>query len=278
MPTVQGKHYRYHAVASRLPRLPRELVHEVLGDLSIQNILELLCNHNLPYLDECASSHFTIKKFLPPTDLPEVKEYFTLYLNIRQVDRSDPHPRIKQFEHDVHHFSSAAAANFIPTIKSAILQELKTYHPFLPVLGHFIDAPSSEDQGDLMAMDTNPESPPNPKFPDPVFWDTKSAAGLRSIFELIDAAEVKLNTEKKAQLTRMADLLERYPNILRTCCEKNQELRNQKHRVDYLRLQAARIPTRQILENQFVARIVFAQNQFYLVPYDKSVIFLHYYR
>jgi hypothetical protein len=250
----------------------------VLGDLSIQNILELLCNHNLPYLDECASSHFTIRKFLSSKDLPEVKEYFTLYLKIRQVNRSDPHPHIEALEHDVYHFSPTTAANFIPIIKSMILLELKAYHPFLPVLGHFMDSPVSEDQGDLMAVDAaDSRSPPNPKFPDPVFWDTKSVAGLNSIFELIDAAEVKLNTEKRAQLIRMADLLEQHPNLLRTCCEKNQEPRDQKHRVAYLRLQAARMPTRQILENRFIARIVFAQKQFYLVPYDKSVVFPHSY-
>ncbi|KAG2003532.1 hypothetical protein CC2G_004128 [Coprinopsis cinerea AmutBmut pab1-1] len=67
----------------------------------------------------------------------------------------------------------------------------------------------------------------------------------------------------------MANLLERYPGVLRTCCEKSQGVKRSSHRVEYLRREAARMPVRQILDNRWVARSIFAQPQFYIIPHDR---------
>jgi hypothetical protein len=253
MPTVKHNP-RFHAVASRLPRLPRELVHEVLNDLWIQKILEILCNHNSPYLDDCVSSHFKIGRVLPASDLAELKDLFSLYLRICALHRGNPHPRIPTLEKEVTFFLDRIKSRPVDIkweIRNAIVGELDKYDKFIPVLNSVI---------------------PDKMLPwgNAAFRDV-SGSGLKEAFEAIDAAEVKLNTLKANQLRRLADLLERYPNYVRTCCEKNGETgpQKQRHRVEYLRNQANGMLMRQILDGRFTARAIFAQDQFYLIPYNR---------
>ncbi|KAJ3528027.1 hypothetical protein NMY22_g9562 [Coprinellus aureogranulatus] len=240
----------------RLPRLPRELVHEVFNDLWIQKILEILCNHNSPYLDDCTSSHFRISKFLPPAQLAKVKESFALYLRICALHRGNPHPHIPILENAWPYFNEKLKGNhpvdIEREIRGAIVTELDKYTKFIPVLNSVV---------------------PDHIIPwgSPAFRDV-SQKGLKEAFDHIDEAEVKLNTIKANQLRRLAGILERYPNYVRTCCEKGSEgtsAQKQSHRVAYLRTQADNMLMRQILDGRFVARAIFAQEQFYLVPYNR---------
>lgn len=269
-------HPRYHAVSSRLPRLPRELVHEIFNDLWIQKILEILCNHDDPYLDQCAVSHFTIGRFLSVSKLPAIKEAFRLYLRIRSMHRDHPHPHIPSLEKDVTFFvlrdekwKKNNPTEFVVEIKKAIVEEVEAYRNFQEVLYSFakLDDGSKEPAAeDSMQLDLESALPP---WPFEIGLPTSQLAELLDVF---DAAEVRLNSLKQSQLYRMADLLERYPNYLHTCCEKDEGRRSQAYTVERLRLEAKRMPMRQIVfGRQFGARSIFAQKQFFLVPYNRSV-------
>ncbi|TFK19894.1 hypothetical protein FA15DRAFT_626191 [Coprinopsis marcescibilis] len=249
--TISNK--RYHAVAHRLPRLPRELVHGVLDDLPLTKVLELICNHNIPYVEQCVTTHISYGKLLSGDQLQILKKWFALYLRVCSARRSDPHPKVRVLNKEAHilleEFADETAFRvFEKTIASQVFTEMLLYKPFFPVLRRFSKV----------------------SIPEPEFWDGSSVDYLEQIYDILDANEVALNTLKVNQLMRMADFLERFPTLLRTCRDKLQETkRNPKHRIDYLRVQASRMPVRQILDNQWVGRSIFAHTQFYILPYDR---------
>ncbi|KAJ3537728.1 hypothetical protein NMY22_g5479 [Coprinellus aureogranulatus] len=271
-------HPRFHAVSSRLPRLPKELVHEIFNELWIQKILEILCNHDDPYLDECAITHITIGKFLCESKLPEIKQAFRLYLRIRSMHRDHPHPHIPILEKDVNFFilrdekwKKHQPTDFVLEIKKAILEELEAYRNFQEILYYIArteynptDAKTDSKTEGFVYPDLGGALPPWP------FEIGLLTSQIGELFDVFDAAEVKLNSLKQSQLYRMADFLERYPNYFHTCCEKDEGSRNSSHTVGRLRLEASRLHMRQIVfGKQFGARSIFAQRQFFLVPYNR---------
>jgi hypothetical protein len=251
-------------------------VHEVFNELWIQKILEILCNHDNPYLDECAATHIKIGKFLSKEKLPAIKEAFRLYLMIRGMHRDNPHPCIPILEKDVNFFVARnekwrkdRPTDFVVEIKKAIVEELEAYRNFQEILYSVAKVPEGS-QHPISLLEIEGEMVP--PWPFEIGLPTSE---LADIFDVFDVAEIRLNTLKQNQLTRFADLLDQYPNYLHTCCEKDEGRRNQAHNVARLRLEAKRMPMRQIVYGkQFGARSIFSQKQFFLVPYNRSVSFI----
>ena len=118
----------------------------------------------------------------------------------------------------------------------------------------------------LIATYTNSLQPIPKRF----CWPTDAAAGLREIFEIIDAAEANLNDLKAEQLERMARLMEKYPGTLRQRGDWSQEPRkSEQHIITNLRRKSTEMRRRQLLSRQFKSSSVFAFRQLYLVPYDR---------
>ena len=234
-------------------------------------------------------------------DLDEIKTWFKLYMRMQALNRRSPYPKIEALERTGQRFiedriSQSLPRAALPTdsathhstpivveyIKEAIAIIFKVvYEPYISTLSHF--NPFFPNQAYIQPL-TIPEllnTMPTPK-------DTED------IFMTADTAENALTSCKISQLLRMADLLEKYPHFLRTCCEVDiqQDIRrNHNHRVEYLRLCAGRmlhgrgynrkklaegplhtegVPARsEIAEGKHVARWIFAQRQFYLIPYDR---------
>ena len=171
---------RYSSVAGRLPTLPRELVHKILDDISLVKVLELVSSHDIPYIDECVSTHFHLRQLLPPDVLHEAKSYFLLYNTLCERRRRQPLPNLPQLAHDAQVLLQAKPSkrvDIIAIIKVEILKDLEAYVPFFPVLRYFC---------------------PDPKLsiPDRVFWDISSVTWLWDLFNTIDAAEKKLSAVK----------------------------------------------------------------------------------
>jgi hypothetical protein len=250
-------------------------VHQIFNDLWIQKILEILCNHDDPYLDDCAATHITIGKFLPESKLPAIKEAFSLYLRIRAMHRDHPHPHIPFLEKDVTFFTlrdekwkKNRPTDFVEEIKKAIVEEVEAYRNFQEILYSIakLDVSFKGNHGDDSPIQLDLEGP-LPPWPFEIGLPTSQLAEL---FDVFDNAEVRLNSLKQSQLHRMADLLEKYPNYLHTCCEKDEGQRNQTHTIERLRTEAERMPMRQIVFGKhFGARSIFAQSQFFLVPYNR---------
>ncbi|KAJ3541248.1 hypothetical protein NMY22_g3960 [Coprinellus aureogranulatus] len=251
-------HPRYYAVSSRLPRLPRELVHEIFNDLWIQKILEILCNHDDPYLDECAATHITIGKFLSESKLPEIKQAFRLYLRIRSMHLDHPHPHIPILEKDVNFFilrdekwKKHQPTDFVVEIKKAILEELETYRNFQEILYYIAktedcptDAKTNSKTEGFVHPDLGGALPPWP------FEIGLPTSQIGELFDVFDTAEVKLNSLKQSQLYRMADLFGTVPELPPHLLRKRRKV------LEIRRTRSER--------GRF-----FAQRQFFLVPYNR---------
>jgi hypothetical protein len=245
---------RYSSVAGRLPKLPRELVHKILDDISLVKVLELVSSHDIPYIDECVSTHFHLRQLLPPDVLPEAKSYFLLYNTLCERRRRQPLPNLPQLAHDAQVLLQAKPSrrvDIIAIIKVEILKDLEAYAPFFPVLRYFCPDP-------ILSI------------PDRVFWDISSVTWLWDLFNVIDASEKKLNAVKSDQLKRMAELMVEYPGMLRDYQDPSQEQRrNADHKIAKLLLLSERIKLPQMLSGKFVGRYIFIQHNFHLVPYDR---------
>lgn len=195
-------------------------------------------------------------KLLPPTLLPEVKRYFTVYLNIRSYHRRKPYATIDALLPDAAYFIKAMRVgrplpDFLSIIRSAIIDEMKNLAQFFHVLSHYVEG--------------------FPAIPGLEFWNTASAEVLAEMFVIIKVADRNLGNIKAQQLARMADILERYENWLRPCVAKDESARKPAHIIVYLRSQASKVKEHpeQIIRSRWNARIIFAQRQFYLIPYNQ---------
>lgn len=167
--------------------MPPELVHKIINDLPIIKLLELVSTYNVPYIDQCITTHIHLGKVFSAKYLADVKEYFTLYLRIITLDHPSVIPRIIQLNYDAITFLKLnPPVNIVAVLKANIINNLEAYQPFSPLLDRYSSQP----------------------IPKRFCWPMDAAAGLREIFEIIDAAKANLNDLKAEQLKRMARLME----------------------------------------------------------------------
>ena len=240
---------RHAAIADQLAKMPPELVHKIINDLPIIKLLELVSTYDVPYIDQCITTHIHLGKIFSAKHLAEVKDCFTLYLRIITLGRPPIIPKIMQLDYDAIAFLKLIPpVNIVAVLKANIISNLQAYRQFFPLLDSYSPQP----------------------IPRRLYWPTDTAAGLREIFELIDAAEGNINDLKAEQLERMARLMEKYPGTLRQRGDWSQEPRkSEQHIIANLRRESTEMRGRQILSRQFKSNSVFAFRQLYLVPYDR---------
>lgn len=245
----------FSAAVKRLPSLPPEVVHKVLGDLQLVRILHMMCAHDIPYLDGCVVSHGDIGKVLPGARLSKIKEFFTLYLDIIELHRHIAlrRPHIVPLECDAQTFvgRGGTADSVIYHITSAILIKLSQYDSF---------------HGALQPHASGP-------IPSLYHVDTMDVGSLRHLFEVLNGAEAAMNKKKSEQLKRLAQLMREYPLALKMASDPSQEARpNERHRIDQLERLSERMLRAQILDRRFVAVRHFAGHGLFMVPYDRCGI------
>ncbi|KAF8078303.1 hypothetical protein FPV67DRAFT_1405031 [Lyophyllum atratum] len=251
---------RYHAVARKLKTLPPELVHQVLDDLPVSNILEIICGHDIPYVDTCVLSHMHLRRIFPtPESLSTVKQYFTLYMELcqrRESAHASRKPFIPALGQDALVFVSKRNATSSPfdrilaSVKADIQRLLETYEPYLTTLSKFAPKPLGRgvpEISDLTAL-----------------WD---------FWINLEAAERSLNSVKSSQLRRIAKLHVDYPGTLRMRLDTSQASRHhsEQHRINELEFSARRVLKLQILLGKFIGRTLFSGQRFPVVPYDRHL-------
>jgi len=238
---------RYAAIANQLAKMPPELVHKIINDLPIMKLLVLVSTYNVPYIDQCITTHIHLGKVFSAKHLADVKDHFTLYLRIIALDRQPRIPMMLSYD-AITFLKLIPPVNIVAVLKASIISNLQAYRQFFPLLDSY-----------------SPQ--PIPRRP---YWPMDTAAGLREIFEIIDAAEANINDLKAKQLERMARLMEKYPGTLRQRGDWSQEPRkSEQHIIANLRRESTEMRRRQILSQQFKSNSVFAFRQLYLVPYDR---------
>ena len=242
----------FSAAVKRLPSLPPEVVHKVLGDIQLVRIVHMVCAHDIPYLDGCVVSHGDIGKVLPAARLSEIKQFFTLYLDIIKLHRSPAlrRPHIAPLECDAQTFvgKGGTVDGVIYHITSAILIKLSQYDPFHEALQPHASGP----------------------IPSLYHVDTTDVGSLRHLFEMLNGAEEAMNKKKSEQLKRVAQLMAKYPQTLKMAKDVSQEERcNEQHEIDHLLRLSKRMLQAQILDRKFVAVRFFAGHGLFVVPYDR---------
>lgn len=242
----------FSAAVKKLPLLPPEVVHKVLGDIQLVRILHMLCTHDIPYLDGCVVSHGDIGKVLPGARLSETKQFFKLYLDIIKLHRHEAlrRPHIAPLECDAQTFvgKGGTADRVIYHITSAILIKLSQYDSF---------------HGALQPHASGP-------IPSLYHVDTTDVGSLRHLFEVLNGAEAAMNKKKSEQLKRLAQLMTEHPRTLKMASDISQEVRpNEQHRIDQLQRLSEQMLQAQILDRKFVAVRHFARHGLFVVPYDR---------
>jgi hypothetical protein len=242
----------FSAAVKRLPSLPPEVVHKVLSDLQLSRVLHIICAHDLPYLDFCVTSHLHIGKVLPQERLKDIKDFFTLYLDILRMHRYPGlhHPHIPALECDAASFLNRGGRphDVVLHIASAIFRKLTQYNTFYEAL-------------DLHTKESIPSFH---------LVDIASVESLRHFFEAMSVAEAAMNKKKSDQLLRIVQLVKEYPMSLKALNDPSQEMRkNEQHLIDQLTTLSKSMLKPQVLDRSFVGKRRFASHYLFLVPYDR---------
>lgn len=249
---------RYHNVARKLSTLPPELVHEVFSDLPLSKVLELISAHELPYLETCVLTHIHLGKiFTSEVSLTKVKEYFTIYVQLcerRHGRKSNPYPNIPSLQYDAYsytlkHSDTSRYNILLVDVQSAVYSMLDVYTEYLPLLSR---------------VSTEP-------IPGRQHWDLSDSASLLQVWETIARAEASLNAVKSKHLLKVAEILAKYPGMLRSFRDGSQEHRTHslQHRIELFERLAKYMKRPQILGGLFVAKCWFSQHRFPLVPHNR---------
>jgi len=249
---------RFHAVARHIVKLPRELVHRIIDDLTLGKLLELITIHDLPYIEECLLGHHGLDVLFQRIDLGDLKAYYRIFLTLRQrrrqFGRRKPTVALAYFDDcDVQTFVTKynTRVDLISVVTEAIEELVQRYRDY--------------------AFHLNVEGMPD-------LWQTLQDVGFRcespdatlAVVEGLWDAERELNRVKAAQLERMASLIERYPATLRTRADFLQDpRRNEGHIVEKLRNMGRRMLKGNILSGCIVGIEVFTYRDLFIIPYNR---------
>ncbi|PGH06433.1 hypothetical protein AJ79_06523 [Helicocarpus griseus UAMH5409] len=244
-------------VAQSLSEIPTELVHQVLEDLTIYNIL-VLASHNIPQLDDRIFSFLIHKRLLEhkreEEDFSILKRYFRVYreiftsLGLPKASTTSPLSTGISTQVD----SLCDAVRWYLHLE--ILGKLRVSARFAPLLKSFA-------QSDLEV--------PN-RFSTP--------GGIESYWGEIKDVQKRLNDTKAAQLRRMAEIFKTYPDLLcRTTDKRQVVLKNVDHVVRRFQVEAEKTAGALVLRRSqygpksLPSSYMFWPNLFPIAPLNKTL-------
>ncbi|TFK66781.1 hypothetical protein BDN72DRAFT_771551 [Pluteus cervinus] len=252
---------RYHGVSTRLKTLPSSLVHTILSDLTILQILEILTVHSHPSLDTSVSTHPQIQPLLHPSSnhFINIKQTFHLYFDIIKSKRKPEHPDIPTLKKDARTLGMVPAwgahrqVNVLSEIQNALIKELEVFVQYFDILNSYTPSGDPIEDRDL--------------------WDLDDIPSLRILWTNIHSSEIALNTKKASQLTRIADLVSQNPLLLLPSTSDTQAPHpNALHRVEMFRQAATRMLKPQLHCSRIMSTHIFGgTGRLPIVPYDRTL-------
>lgn len=207
------------SVVRYLVTLPRELVHKIIDNLCISQVLSLFL-HNVPYIEECILGHFHYKHlFAIEGQLQKLSEYYRIYSTILYSLCISPHKHTTKLS--VH-----------PAWSKVTYGELVT-HLHTETL-HLINkiTPGMADLAVLSAFSPTPLH---------AVWDSSTLPLLQSRWTSLSKATKVLNVKKSEQLLRLQALVFEYPNILKAGLNNRGYKNSLIHVTNYLGLHAKQL-------------------------------------
>ncbi|KAG6820758.1 hypothetical protein H0H93_012022 [Arthromyces matolae] len=235
---------RYQAVARNLSSLPPEVLHNVLDDIPFLRILEIITLYDLPYIEQCVLSHVRYGQlFRTSESLSTLKQYLSLYVYISQRLRCTRKPILLPGK------GPDLFDKILATVQAAIFQFLKPFDLYTQALSQYCPSIAAG------------------------MPDISDHAALHEYWKSLNVAEDCLNQIKASQLERLAQLYIQYPGMLKRRLDTSQESRRmtEQHQIEALRLHAAKMLKAQILGNKFIAKTIFAELRFPVIPYDRHL-------
>lgn len=185
------------AIIRHLTTLPRELIHNIIDNLCISQVLSLSLSND-PFIDECIIGHLNYKCiFHNLGQLRKLTEYFRIYSEILIVRSIS-----------LHKYTTQLAAH--PAWSKITYDELVA-HLHVQVVG-LIDrgTPGTADLAALSALSPTPLHS---------VWNSSDLPRLRSRWALLNKLIRALNAKKSEQLQKLRDLVLEYPGLLRADLE-----------------------------------------------------------
>lgn len=207
------------SIVRYLVTLPRELVHKIMDNLCISQVLSLSL-HSIPYIEECILGQFHYRRLFPkPDQLRKLSEYYRLYKTILHSLCISPHKHTTKLS--VHPAWSRITYGELVTLVHA-----EIFHLINKV------TPGMADLAALSALSPTPLH---------AVWDSSTLPLLQSRWTSLSETTKVLNVKKSEQLLRLRALVFEYPNILRAGLN-NQGYKNSLiHITDYLGLHAKQL-------------------------------------
>ena len=254
---------RFHAVARHIVKLPRELVHRIIDDLTLGNLLELVILHDLPYIEECVLGHNGLDIVFQRIDWGILKAYYQIFLTLRwrrrQFGRRKPVVALPYFDDcDITTFvTKASQKDLIRIVTESIEGMVRRYREF----AFHLNVEGMPDLWQKLIQDQDDNNG----------FRCESPEATRAVVDGLWDAERELNRVKAGQLERMASLVERYPSTLRTRGDWFQDpRRNEQHIVDNLRRVGRRMMvTANVLCGSIVGKEIFTERDLFIVPYNR---------
>ena len=276
MPSIRPFHWKT-ALVRNLRALPTEILFKILDDLPVYAILRVACSGD-ERINECILQHGKYSAlFSSGGTFEELKRYFKLY---DEVYTGAQLPKLEEesiLALDISMYSSGHRSSdtvsgprsapvsrtldssCIKTyLHSRIWQVLQMAEKHLDVLNNFIN---------------------NPKNKLRRVWDFSTIDNLESRWRTICDAEIALNTVKSRQITRLADLLEMYPDLLLSSTDMVQEFCGSGHPNAHHMASRYRVMAKKILLPQVFAQrplglrgaCLFASNTLPVIPTWQSL-------
>lgn len=213
--------HRKAALVRNLTALPTEIVFKILDDLPVYATLRVACSED-ERINDCILKHGKYSALLSPgKTFEELKRYFKLYdeiytvVQLRKLEEGSilaldvwmysPGCRDRVSKsHGAPGSGSLDASCIRIYLHKRIWEVLQKAEKHLDVLNHFID---------------------NPKNKLRRVWDYSSIDNLEHRWRTIREAEITLSTIKSRQITRLANLLEKYPDLILSSMDMEQEFR-----------------------------------------------------
>ncbi|KAL6718630.1 hypothetical protein ACLMJK_002864 [Lecanora helva] len=248
---------RVLASTKSLQSLPRELVHQVLDDLTVIQVLQIISNNeSTTYIEECVLGHPEYGSLFADV-LPELRDIYIIYHCLRKSLNEPLAPPISPLAQGIRYLPRG------PSLVRHLIERVSSTLHTIP--DHRLQVLAEA----LNRSHTSLES---------IFGrhPTYTCKSLYNQWQLIATGQSNLNKAKASQLSRMADLFEEYPQFLKRTLDPSQVARpNYKYIASQFRRYARSVATEQFLKGKdgTKAAAAFRMHILPIMPLDSCLRF-----
>ena len=275
--------YTDRVLLNNLSTLPTEIVHEILDDLQVCDLLDLLTSSGptpaaVSVLISRIYSHLYFGRVFQSGQLEELSGYAALYLHAQ----FGPLKNIATLAaRKNHHFRKYTYEEMRASVIAPLLRVFENVekHLFFPRQQHWANAPKFPHSKSVYIWAPDAGLPSERSVES---FGLATAAEMTTLWDLIGVSCKQVSVAKSRQIRRAAELLEKYPQMLCQGLLDSQEPRTAsavKHRLQQLRESADKVDSQTFhgptwtkmdsVPKDFYGSWFFRQQRFPLVPFDK---------